>query len=187
MREYEIGTKLKKLRLAKKMTLKEVAEKLGCSIALMSQVENSNVSPPIATLSKLAKILEFKLSDLFDQEEEEKFEIVRKGRTKNYSRFIPLRSIKYPHYHESYFRKMPNKKMTPYLINLSGDTLNTSDYSHAGESFIYVMKGQFELFLGSQRIVLKEGDSIYFDTSLAHRYRCRKGLEATILELRSVA
>jgi transcriptional regulator with XRE-family HTH domain len=187
MIEYHLGKKLKKLRLSKKMTLKEIAEQAGCSIALLSQVENSNVSPPIATLSKLSKILGFKLSSLFDHEEEEKFEIVRKGQKKNFSRFIPLRNKKYPHYHESYFRKMPNKKMTPYLINLSGETLNTSSYSHQGESFIYVMKGEFELFLGSQRIDLQEGDSVYFDTSLSHRYHCREGFEATILELRSVA
>lgn len=187
MIDYEIGKKLKKLRLAKKMTLKDIAEKVGCSIALMSQVENNNVSPPIATLAKLSKILDFKLSSLFDNGEEEKYEIVRKGATKNYSRFIPLRNQKFPHYHESNFRVMQNKKMTPYLIKLTGDTLNTSNYSHEGESFIYVLKGQFELFLESRRITLKEGDSVYFDTSLEHRYHCRTGLEATILELRSVA
>lgn len=187
MIEYDIGNKLRKLRLNKKMTLKDIAEQVGCSIALMSQVENSNVSPPIATLAKLSKILEFKLGSLFEHEEEERYEIVRKGQQNNSSQFIPLRNKKYPHYHESYFRKMPNKKMTPYLINLTGDTLNTASYSHEGESFIYVMKGQFELFLGSQRLDLKEGDSIYFDTSLSHHCRCRPGVEATILELRSVA
>ncbi|MDD2335509.1 MAG: helix-turn-helix domain-containing protein [Geobacteraceae bacterium] len=186
MIEYNIGKKLKKLRLSKKMTLKDIAERVGCSIALMSQVENGYVSPPIATLSKLSKILNFKLSSLFDHEEEERYEIVRKEQQKYFSRFIPLRSRKYPHYHEPFFRKMPNKKMVPYLINLSGDTFNTSSYSHEGESFIYVMKGQFELFLGSQLFVLNEGDSIYFDTSLSHRYQCREGFQATILELRSV-
>lgn len=185
MLEYDIGTKLKKLRLSKKMTLKNIAEQVGCSIALLSQIENNNISPPIATLSKLSKVLEFKLGSLFDHEEDLRFEVVRKGQKKNSSRFIPIRNKKYPHFHEPYFRKLHNKKMTPYLINLCADIPDTTSFSHEGESFIYVVHGHLELFLDSQQIDLEEGDSIYFDTSLTHRYRCKNGTTATILELRA--
>ncbi|HOP40868.1 MAG TPA: XRE family transcriptional regulator [Geobacteraceae bacterium] len=188
MGEYDIGTKLKKIRQGKKLTLKEVAEKAGCSIALLSQIENNNISPPIATLSRLAKVLDFKLSTLFEHEDDEvRFEVVRKGHKQSFSRFIPLRNKKFPHFHEPYFRKIANKKMTPYLINLSDDISDTLSYSHEGESFIYVMNGRFELFLDSQWIDLEEGDCVYFDTSLSHRYRCKKGSQATILELRAAS
>lgn len=188
MADYDIGSKLKKIRLGRKLTLKEVAEQVGCSIALLSQVENNNISPPIATLSRLAKVLDFKLSSLFDQDDEDvRFEIVRKGHKKNFSRFIPMRNKKYPHFHEPFYRKIANKKMTPYLINLTSEIPDTLNFSHEGESFIFVMHGHFELFLESQWIDLEEGDSVYFDTSLSHRYRCKKGSHATILELRAAS
>ena len=52
MSEYNIGAKIKELRRAHKMTLQDVANEIGFSTALISQIENNNVSPPIATLSK---------------------------------------------------------------------------------------------------------------------------------------
>jgi len=43
MSEYNIGAKIKKLRLAKKLTLQAVARETGFSPALISQIENNNV------------------------------------------------------------------------------------------------------------------------------------------------
>lgn len=190
MIEYDIGSKLKKYRLSKKMTLKVIAEQMGCSIALLSQMENSNISPSIASLYKLSKILNFKLASLFDHEEEEKevrYEIVRKGQMKNSTRFLSFRNNNNPLFEESHFRKMPNKKMIPFLINLSAKTINAASYDHEGESYIYVMKGQFELFLDSRQIDLREGDSVYIYTPVSQRFSCREDLETTILLLKAVS
>ncbi len=190
MIEYDIGRKLKKIRLSKKMTLKDIAEQMGCSIALLSQVENGNISPSLAKLLKLSKILDFNLASLFDHEKEEKearYEIVRKGQMNNSPRYLPIRNNNNPHFKESHFRKMPNKKMIPFLINLSAKTFDAPSYNHEGESYIYVMKGQFELFLDSRQIDLKEGDSIYIYTPVSQRFSCREDLETTILLLKAVS
>ena len=78
MSDYNIGAKIKKLRLAKKLTLQAVAKETGFSPALISQIENNNVSPPIATLSKIAKFFDVKIGLFFaDDEEECRYEIVR--------------------------------------------------------------------------------------------------------------
>ena len=80
MSEYNIGVKIKKLRLAKKMTLQAVAKETGFSPALISQIENNNVSPPIATLSKIAKFFDVKIGIFFTEDEEEcRYEVVRKA------------------------------------------------------------------------------------------------------------
>ncbi len=76
--EFNIGAKIKKLRLAKKLTLQAVARETGFSPALISQIENNNVSPPIATLSKIARFFDVKIGHFFAEEEEEcRYEIVR--------------------------------------------------------------------------------------------------------------
>ena len=54
---YDIGGKLKTLRKARKLTLKQVAAATGFSLALISQVENNNIMPPIPTLAKFARVL----------------------------------------------------------------------------------------------------------------------------------
>ena len=78
MSEYNIGAKIKELRRAKKLTLQDVANETGFSTALISQIENNNVSPPIATLSKIAGFFDVKIGHFFTENEEEcPFEVVR--------------------------------------------------------------------------------------------------------------
>src|SRR6266704_835577 len=83
MSDYNIGAKIKKLRLAKKMTLQAVAKETGFSPALISQIENNNVSPPIATLSKIAKFFDVKIGIFFTEDEQEyRYEVVRANERK---------------------------------------------------------------------------------------------------------
>jgi transcriptional regulator with XRE-family HTH domain len=185
MKEYDIGRKLKTLRLEKKMTLKDMATRIGCSVALLSQIENNNISPPITTLSRLTKALEVKIGSLFD-DEESKYFVMRKDEKKSVSEYFPTLEKKVAHFCEPHFSKMRNMKMTPYLITLSGDSQGSMG-GKQGESFIYVIKGRFEMSLDSRELTLEEGDSIYFDTTMAHGYRSREGSEATILEVRTTA
>ena len=45
-------------------------------------------------------------------------------------------------------------------------------YAHEGEEFLHVLRGEFEIWLGSkEHHVLKTGDSLYFDSSTPHRWR----------------
>ena len=76
--DYNIGEKIKELRKARQLTLQAVANETGFSPALISQIENNNVSPPIATLSKIARFFEVKISHFFEEEEDpRRFEVVR--------------------------------------------------------------------------------------------------------------
>jgi quercetin dioxygenase-like cupin family protein len=59
--------------------------------------------------------------------------------------------------------------MDPFLLTLNEQVTNTSTYSHNGEEFLFIMKGKAELLLEDQRILLEEGDSVYFDANLKHR------------------
>jgi transcriptional regulator with XRE-family HTH domain len=184
MIEYNIGAKLKKLRLAKKLTLQAVANEISFSTALISQIENNNVSPPIATLSKLARFFDIKISSLFSENDEEpRYEIIRKDERMTVPRVISRGGTEHGYFYESLSFNMPNKKMEPFLITLSEESHDNNTYSHEGESFLYVINGTFDLLLDGQQIILEEGDSIYFDTSLEHRFRSKDGSEVKILEV----
>src|SRR5450631_3330085 len=89
MREFNIGAKIKKLRLSKKLTLQAVAKETGFSPALISQIENNNVSPPIATLSRIAKFFDVKIGVFFTEDEEEcRYEIVHANDLKSIPKVI---------------------------------------------------------------------------------------------------
>ncbi len=183
MIKYDIGSKLRELRLSRNMTLRSVAGEIGFSIALLSQIEKNNISPPIPTLSKLAKFFDVKMSSLFtEQDEQRKYEIIRKNDRKIVSHVVSRTGNRHTYSYEPFSTKMRNKKMTPFLINLA-DTRDATTYSHDGESFIFVLKGTMAMFLDNQEIVLAEGDCIYFDSSMDHRFEVRKSKDSVILEV----
>jgi transcriptional regulator with XRE-family HTH domain len=182
MTEYNIGAKIKKLRLAKKLTLQSVAKETGFSPALISQIENNNVSPPIATLSRIAKFFDVKVGMFFTEDEEEyKFEVVRKSERKVIPRVISRSGTSQGYSYESLSFRKQNKKMEPFLLTVTEKVAEENTYSHDGEEFLFIMKGNAELLLDNDRISLEEGDCVYFDSSLKHRLLSRDGSEVQVL------
>ena len=170
MSEYNIGAKIKVLRRAKKLTLQDVANEAGFSTALLSQIENNNVSPPIATLSKIAVFFGVKIGYFFSESEVEcRFEVVKGSERTVIPRVVSQDGSNHGYFYESLSVLKKNKKMDPFLLTLNEKVTNTDSYSHNGEELLFVMKGTAELLLDDQRIVLNEGDSVYFDASLKHR------------------
>lgn len=170
MSEYNIGAKIKVLRRAKKLTLQDVANETGFSTALLSQIENNNVSPPIATLSKIANFFDVKIGYFFSESEEEcRFEVLRGNERTVIPRVVSRDGTSHGYFYESLSIRKKNKKMDPFLLTLNEKVTNTDTYSHNGEEFIFVMKGTAELLLDDQRILLNQGDCVYFDSNLKHR------------------
>ncbi len=184
MNNLNIGSKLKKLRLARKLTLQAVAKEVGFSSALISQIENNNVSPPIATLSRIANFFNVKIGVFFAEDEEEiPYEVVHANERKSVPRVITPVGTTNGYSYESLSYRKQNKKMEPFMLTISEKTVEESTYSHDGEEFIYIAKGKVELLMDDQRLQLSEGDSIYFDSSTKHRLLSRDGEEVQILTI----
>jgi len=166
LKELNLGGKIRDLRVEKGLTLKQVSEKTGFSTALLSQIENNIVSPPISTLWKIAEALDVKLTYFFQQVPIEKkdYFIVRKGNAKPVFRH----ESRFTHTYYSLGYGKEARKMDPFLVEFSGEEEHTEPMSHGGEEFIYVLKGKMELIYGEKHIILNEGDSIYFDSRVAH-------------------
>ncbi len=168
---YDIGKKIKELRLKRNLTLKQVAKETGFSPALISQLENNNISPPIATLAKLSQFFNVKMGYFFEEETEPvKYAVCRKGEGRQIERVISKSGKKHGYSYEALAFDFPNKKMEPFLLRLEKEIDDDeSMYSHDGEEFIMVMKGKVVIAIEKDRIKLSEGDSIYFDSSAKHR------------------
>ncbi len=170
MTDYNIGAKIKELRRAKKMTLQDVANETGFSTALISQIENNNVSPPIATLSKISNFFDVKIGHFFAENEEEcPYEVIRSTERTVIPKVVSKDGTNHGYFYESLSVRKKNTKMDPFLLTLNEKVTNTDTYSHNGEEFLFVMKGTAELLLDDQHITLNEGDSVYFDATIKHR------------------
>ncbi|MEJ2691182.1 MAG: helix-turn-helix transcriptional regulator, partial [Deltaproteobacteria bacterium] len=54
VKELQIGMKIRRLRQQRRLTLQALAEATGLSKPLLSQIENEQVIPPLATLLRIA-------------------------------------------------------------------------------------------------------------------------------------
>ena len=65
MHTNSVGTKLKRIRLSRDITLKELADKTGLTNGYLSRIENCRNFPPISTLSRIAEGLGIDISYFF--------------------------------------------------------------------------------------------------------------------------
>lgn len=180
--EMHIGEKIKALREEKGMSLAELAEKSGFSSALLSQIENHMISPPLGTLIKLGGALGVPIGEFFEDQAEAPFVIVRGEERKHVSRVASKEGVKFGYSYESLAQDKKNRFMEPFLVTLEPATKKDRNaYSHDGEEFIFVLDGEMEVTLEDHTDVLKPGDSIYFDSKLRHRVECVGDKETRIL------
>ncbi|MBE0597222.1 MAG: helix-turn-helix transcriptional regulator [Desulfuromonadales bacterium] len=180
--DFNIGSKIKALRKARKLTLQDVARETGFSPALISQIENNNVSPPIATLSKIARFFDVRMGHFFEIEEiERKYEVVRRGERRVVSRVISKAGTGHGYTYEALSFRKRNKKMEPFVLTVSERAAEETLYNHEGEEFLLILKGRAEVILEDQRLLLEEGDAIYFDSALKHRLLSYDGQEVQVL------
>ena len=168
--ETKIPGRLKHIRIRKQLTLQQLAEKAGCTKSFISQLEKGTSAPSVSMLGRLAKALEIPVADLIRDES-------REDQGNWHLRKADRRTINYPDgmvTSQLLTKGVFQKKMQPLLSVIEpGGTLNDSgNMSHpkGAEEFVWVMKGEIEFEIGSKIISLQQGDTLYFDGELPHRW-----------------
>src|SRR3954449_6683641 len=77
--QIHIGPRVKALREAMDLSLRDLAERSGVSAPMLSQVERGETSPTLQTAARIAAGLELRLSQLLRLDEETTVSIVRRG------------------------------------------------------------------------------------------------------------
>jgi quercetin dioxygenase-like cupin family protein len=76
------------------------------------------------------------------------------------------------------------RHMEPFIIDINPtDNVDYQLSAHEGEEFIYVMEGEIELAYGKEFYLLKQGDTIYYDSIVKHHLHGLPGKAAKILAL----
>ena len=68
LRRYKIGSKIRTLRLRKKLGLVQLGEHTGLSAALLSKIERGNLFPTLPTLLRIAMVFGVGLELFFCRE-----------------------------------------------------------------------------------------------------------------------
>ncbi len=170
VKELQIGRTIRDLRRRKRLTLQDLAAATELSKPLLSQIENDQVIPPLATLLRIAKGLQVPLQTFFEEEDNtQKCLVVRAGEANRMNRRPGHGGKPQPYFYHSLAYGKKHKHMEPFLVEFDpGLTEQSQPVRHPGEEFFYIIEGRVELQHGGETYILEAGDSVYWDSSEPH-------------------
>jgi|SRR5579859_452985 len=156
-----IGGRLRQLRARRGLSLAQVAEAVGISIGFLSALERSQMSGSVGTLRKLARFYKTNILEFFDANGANSRQ-VRPSERKVLEAGIGVRME---------LLAWGNTVMEPHLFRIAPEAGSGDSYTHEGEEFIYVLRGDLEISVAGEDYRLKPGDSFYFESATPHRWK----------------
>lgn len=182
---YELGPKLRRLRLRKKLGLKELGAHTGLSPSMLSQLETGQLVPTLPTLARIAMVFDVGIEHFFEKRPKKLIAIARAGERIR----LPDRpeSADPAYFFEALAYGAQNKAFEAYLADFPHRKPRAGiGHFHDGAEFLYILDGELEICFGEdETVMLGEGDAIYFDSSAPHSYRGsgRKGAKAVVISV----
>lgn len=162
MEKLPVGRKLTAMRKKKRITIDELSEKTGLSAAHLKKIEDGKGFAPVGDILRIARALTVdpgelleasgdrekelekrRISDFRKREQAYQYEVLTPGAVRDHLRafrvFIPPRSV-----HPG------------------------TNYQHEGEEFVYTLKGQVEIHVGTKKHRLKKDQSLHFNSGIRH-------------------
>jgi transcriptional regulator with XRE-family HTH domain len=180
-----VGSKIKRLRESKNISIEEISERSGLSIDQINSIENDQNLPSLGPLIKIARALGVRLGTFMD-DNDALGPVVCRAEDRERDSSISFSNgaadaRKHMEYHPLAQQKA-GRHMEPFVIDINPeDNPNFQLSAHEGEEFIYVMSGEVEIVYGKDTYSLKEGDSIFYDSIVKHHVHGAPGKSAKIL------
>jgi DNA-binding transcriptional MerR regulator/mannose-6-phosphate isomerase-like protein (cupin superfamily) len=157
-----IGPRLRRMRLRNGYSLLKVARATGVSVGFLSALERTQMTASVATLRRIARFYRMNILALFDPSNS------NPGRVRPADRKVldagPGVRME--------LLAWGNTLMEPHLFRVAPSSGSGESYAHDGEEFLYILKGALEISLADgERQLLQEGDSFYFESNNAHRWK----------------
>lgn len=159
-----IGSKIRRLRKIKGLTLQQVAEGAGCTAAHVSLIENDKTSPSIASLKNISEVLGARIVDFFLDEIEEDPVV------QDPSQWITISLPGWKADIKQMVHAVKHRQMQPFYTTIEPGGGTRESYRHQGEEFGVVLEGELTLRLGDETYLVKAGSSFYYSSSLFHAW-----------------
>lgn len=160
----DIGKRLRETRVARNMVIDDVAAASGLSRAYISQVETGKASPSIQTLEKLGAALDISVSSLF-VEDAAGCTVIRAGDRRN----VHFGEPDAKHRKVMQYMSAPDRQLELVIVEIPAQsTAIDKAHAHEGEEACHVLEGTVEVFYGDEIHKLGPGDSIHWDSRIAH-------------------
>lgn len=160
----EIGENIKLRRKGMGLTLQQVADETGLSIGFLSNMERNLCSPTISALQKICEALGTEMFAVLRPSSEERIVVKRDERNEMF--YSSTSKVKYEAIVDG------DKRIKGCCITLEpGADYGPVAKGHLKEDeLLVVAKGTMEIELNGVKYILNEGDSIYIEMGIPHKY-----------------
>jgi len=160
-----IGGKIRSLRKKQAQTLEDLSRSTGLSKGLLSQVERGISQPSLETLWKITKALDTSIVHFFEDVGHSEVQVVRKEE-RSQIMFSDSTGTCFVLGQTDHTRlRMLEVILAP------GETMRDHFPGREGEQCLVVKEGELLIQIGEEEFNLQAGDSIFFDSTLAHGAR----------------
>jgi transcriptional regulator with XRE-family HTH domain len=176
--EPTVGVRVKALREAMDLSLRDLAERSGVSAPMLSQVERGETSPTLVIAEKIAAGLDLTLSQLLRLDEGEHVVVIRRGERRTRSRR--------GHRTEELTPPLPGQRadVSVHKLEPGAATGRAGDpplHEPGARETAVVLSGTVALMIDDERHDLTAGDSVTFDADLPHHFSNEGGEPAEFL------
>jgi transcriptional regulator with XRE-family HTH domain len=162
-----VGARVRALREAQRLSLRDLAVRSGVSAPMLSQVERGETSPTLQVAARIAAGLGLRLSQLLRLDEDGIVTVVRRDERRT--------GGAEGHRYEILTPPLPGQRAEVSLHRLAPGA------STGGRETALVQSGTAELVVDGARHELHAGDAVTFDADLPHHFENRGKEEAVLL------
>jgi XRE family transcriptional regulator, regulator of sulfur utilization len=165
--QTHLGLRIKALREAMGLSLRDLGEKAGVSAPMLSQVERGETSPTIAVAERIAGGLDLTLSQLLRLDESGAVTLVRAGERRA--------GGAHGHAYEVVTPPLPGQRaeVATHTLAPGAATGGPGDppmHEPGSRETTVVTKGRLRLVCDGAAYDLDTGDAVTFDADLAHHF-----------------
>ncbi len=173
--DLQLGVRIRSLRQARRLTLRELAARAGVTESFLSQVEREKTSPSIASVQRIARAMDLSIAQLFAEESASGRVVRREAR----------RRIAYPGLKavDEFLTSNMAGRLQVILSTIEpGGGTGEEPYTHdSDEEVVLVLEGVLDLWVADEHYVLRDGDAITFASRLPHWNMNRGDVPAVVL------
>jgi transcriptional regulator with XRE-family HTH domain len=175
-----IGARVRALREASDLSLRDLAARTGVSAPMLSQVERGETSPTLAVAAKIAAGLELRLSQFLRLDEDGTVTIVRADERQHGG------NARRGHRYEVLTAAQPGQRseLSRHTLASGGATGAADDppmHEPGSRETALVERGAVVLVCDGERHELEEGDCVTFDADLPHHFENPTSADAGFL------
>lgn len=174
----QIAERIKGLREIMGVSQQTIAKELGITESMYQEYEKGNLDIPVGILYKLAHRYNVELTALLTGTEPRlhTYSLTRKSHGVSVER---RRDYKY----QSLAYNFVHKKAEPFLVVVEpeADDAPVHYNNHPGQEFDYVLEGTLKVILDDHEMILNEGDSLFYDSSVNHGMKAMNNKPAKFL------